>query len=84
MKAWLKIGGRRLDSADSYNTQVSVGLAMKASGVPRSDIFLLQKVGNTNPMVSAGPGCAEIAGIRSGVAHCAAGLQRHLDPDGLK
>ena len=50
VKAWLKIGGRRLDSADSYNTQVAVGLAMKASGVARKDIFLLQKVGNTNPM----------------------------------
>lgn len=50
VKAWLALGGRRLDSADSYNTQVSVGKAMKASGVPRKDIFLLQKVGNTNPM----------------------------------
>ena len=47
---WLKIGGLRLDAADSYDTQVSVGAAMAASSVPRSDIFLLQKTGSWNPM----------------------------------
>jgi diketogulonate reductase-like aldo/keto reductase len=80
VKSWLKLGGRRLDAADSYDTQVqsggstspgspsitplphlrapsplppaqmSVGRAMKESGVARKDIFLLQKIGNTNPM----------------------------------
>ena len=45
---WLKLGGRRLDAADSYDTQYSVGVAMAASGVPRSEIFLLQKTGNWN------------------------------------
>lgn len=46
--SWLKLGGRRLDAADSYDTQYSVGVAMGASGVPRSEIFLLQKTGNWN------------------------------------
>ena len=50
VKSWLRIGGRRLDAANSYYTQVDVALAMKASGVPREDIFLLQKTGNPNPM----------------------------------
>ena len=41
--AWLNAGGRRLDAADSYDTQYSVGAAMARSAVPRSDIFVLQK-----------------------------------------
>jgi len=43
VQTWLALGGRRLDAADSYDTQTSVGIAMAASGVPRSDIFVLQK-----------------------------------------
>lgn len=41
--AWLSAGGRRLDCANSYGSQLSVGKAMAASGVPRADIFLLSK-----------------------------------------
>jgi 2,5-diketo-D-gluconate reductase A len=48
--SWLSIGGRRLDAADSYDTQFSVGRAMAQSSVPREEIFLLQKTGNWNPM----------------------------------
>jgi len=47
---WLAAGGRRLDTANSYDTQESVGAAMYSSGVPRKDIFLLQKIGNWNAM----------------------------------
>ena len=50
VKQWLALGGRRLDAADSYDTQYSVGVAMAESGVARSDIFLLSKTGNWNPM----------------------------------
>jgi diketogulonate reductase-like aldo/keto reductase len=50
VSAWLQLGGRRLDAADSYDTQYSVGVAMAQSGIPRDDIFLLQKIGNWNPM----------------------------------
>jgi len=49
-KTWLQLGGRRLDAADSYDTQTSVGIGMLQSGVSRSEIFLLQKTGNWNPM----------------------------------
>ena len=48
--SWLNVGGRRLDCADSYDTQTSVGIAMGMSPVPRKDIFVLQKTGNWNPM----------------------------------
>ena len=50
VKLWLSAGGVRLDAADSYDTQASVGLAMQQSGVAREDVFLLQKTGNWNPM----------------------------------
>lgn len=50
VKSWLSIGGRRLDCADSYDTQLSVGTGIRESGVARKDIFILQKIGNTNPM----------------------------------
>ena len=42
---WLKLGGRRLDCANSYGSQKAVGRAMKASGIDRKDIFITQKVG---------------------------------------
>jgi diketogulonate reductase-like aldo/keto reductase len=42
--AWLKMGGRRLDSADDYRSSDGVGTGWVASGVPRSEIFLTSKV----------------------------------------
>lgn len=48
--SWLNAGGLRIDAADSYDTQTSVGIAMGASSVPREDIFVLQKTGSWNPM----------------------------------
>lgn len=36
----------RIDNANSYADVVSIGIAIANSGVPRSDIFLLSKVGN--------------------------------------
>jgi diketogulonate reductase-like aldo/keto reductase len=42
--AWLKMGGRRLDSADDYGSRDGVGAGWVASGVPRSEIFLTSKV----------------------------------------
>eukprot|EP00045_Choanoeca_perplexa_P017104 m.241980 g.241980 ORF g.241980 m.241980 type:complete len:330 (-) comp17451_c0_seq1:65-1054(-) len=41
---WLKLGGRRIDSAHSYHTQLGVGQAIIDSGVIREDIFLLSKI----------------------------------------
>ena len=48
--AWLAAGGRRIDAANSYGSQISVGAGMAASGVPRADIFLLSKVGPSKPL----------------------------------
>jgi len=45
VKEWLDAGGRRLDSANMYLNEKSVGKAIKASSVPRSDIFITSKVG---------------------------------------
>jgi diketogulonate reductase-like aldo/keto reductase len=42
--AWLKAGGRRLDSADDYASCGGVGTGWVASGVPRSEIFITSKV----------------------------------------
>ncbi len=42
--AWLKAGGRRIDSSGSYTSHAGVGAGWKASGVPRSEIFLTSKV----------------------------------------
>jgi diketogulonate reductase-like aldo/keto reductase len=42
--AWLKAGGRRLDSADDYLSSDGVGTGWVASGVPRSEIFITSKV----------------------------------------
>ena len=53
---WLKLGGRGLDTANSYNNQDQIGAAMRASGLPRSEIFVTTKIfcaGNTSGAVAA-------------------------------
>jgi diketogulonate reductase-like aldo/keto reductase len=40
----LKVGYRHIDTAWKYGTEQGVGEGMKASGVPRQDIFLITKV----------------------------------------
>ena len=42
--AALKVGYRHIDTARKYGTEHAVGEAMRASGVPRQDIFLTTKV----------------------------------------
>jgi diketogulonate reductase-like aldo/keto reductase len=42
--AWLKAGGRRLDSSQGYASSDGVGTGWIASGVPRSEIFITSKV----------------------------------------
>ena len=63
---WLEAGGRRLDAANSYQDQVDVGKALNAylasSGTPRSDIFLLSKVGPSHPLGGA-DAKAQFAGV---------------------
>jgi diketogulonate reductase-like aldo/keto reductase len=51
ISAWLKVGGRSIDTALDYWNQQGVGKAMKDSGIPREEIFLQTKV----------PGCANPA-----------------------
>jgi len=43
---WLKVGGRRIDNGDSYEDMHAIGEAMKASGIPRKEIFLVTKIGD--------------------------------------
>jgi diketogulonate reductase-like aldo/keto reductase len=43
--SWLQLGGRRIDNSASYHNQRYVGIAMGASGIPRSELFLTSKVG---------------------------------------
>ena len=44
VKEWLALGGRRIDGSLGYEDQVGVGNAVKASGVPRKEIFMVSKV----------------------------------------
>ena len=44
----LKAGYRHIDTARKYGTEREVGEAMRASGVPRGDIFLTTKVSHEN------------------------------------
>jgi 2,5-diketo-D-gluconate reductase A len=46
----MSLGGRRIDAANSYQDQGDVGRALAQSGVARSDIFLLSKVGPSLPL----------------------------------
>jgi diketogulonate reductase-like aldo/keto reductase len=44
----LKLGYRHIDAAATYDNEEEVGAGIKASGVPRSDIFLTSKLWNTH------------------------------------
>ncbi|WP_417580255.1 aldo/keto reductase [Pelagibacterium sp.] len=46
--AALEIGYRHIDTAQSYDTESSVGEAVRRSGIPRSDVFITTKVADTN------------------------------------
>ena len=46
--AALKAGYRHIDTARKYGTERAVGEAMRASGIPRQDIFLTTKVSHEN------------------------------------
>ncbi|WP_125710562.1 aldo/keto reductase [Lacticaseibacillus porcinae] len=48
VKAALDAGYRHIDTATVYGNEVGVGLGLKASGVPREDIFLTTKLWNTD------------------------------------
>ena len=43
--SWLELGGRAIDTGECYDTEAPVGRALRASGVPRSDVFITSKVG---------------------------------------
>eukprot|EP00048_Salpingoeca_helianthica_P004226 m.74839 g.74839 ORF g.74839 m.74839 type:complete len:365 (+) comp13111_c0_seq2:342-1436(+) len=42
--AFLKAGGRRIDTSLGYGTQKGIGRAIKKSGIPREEIFITTKV----------------------------------------
>ena len=44
-RMWLQLGGRRFDGALSYGCDIGVGNAMRASGLPRSEVFFVSKIG---------------------------------------
>jgi diketogulonate reductase-like aldo/keto reductase len=46
--AALKAGYRHIDTARIYGTEAAVGEAMRASGIPRGDVFLTTKVSHEN------------------------------------
>lgn len=50
VSAWLRLGGRRLDCANSYGSQRAVAAGMAAAGLPREELFVLQKTGSTLAM----------------------------------
>ena len=41
---WLEVGGRGFDSAWEYRTQRGIGEAIRASGLPRHEIFVTTKM----------------------------------------
>lgn len=47
VKTALKAGYRHIDCAAIYRNEVAVGEGIRASGVPRSEIFLTSKLWNT-------------------------------------
>ena len=81
----LKAGYRHIDTARKYGTERVVGEGMRASGVPRADIFLCTKVSHENlqPRISPVPSskphrarcrlCRSAIGALAGEEHAARG-----------
>src|SRR5581483_12276409 len=48
----LEAGYRHIDTAQAYGNEASVGRALRASGVPRDDVFVTTKFypGHTDPV----------------------------------
>jgi len=46
----VQLGGRRVDSANSYANQDAVGRALRAAAVPRAELFLTTKTGPGNAL----------------------------------
>ncbi len=44
----LEVGYRHIDTAQSYDTEAECGRAVRASGLPRSDVFLTTKIAPDN------------------------------------
>ena len=53
-KEFLGQGGRLIDTAQMYQNEAELGTAIKQSGLPRSEIWITDKV-NTGPWVGDGP-----------------------------
>lgn len=54
MKTAIKLGFYHLDSAEVYNTEPEVGIAIKESGIARDKLFVTTKVmNNTNDISGA-------------------------------
>ena len=49
---WLNMGGRRIDASLNYRNEPGVGRAIKASSVPREEIFVVSKVGSEGPFAN--------------------------------
>lgn len=47
-KQALSVGYRHLDTAEVYNTESEIGLAIKESGVPRNELFVVTKAISPN------------------------------------
>ena len=45
LATFLQLGGRRIDSSDSYHSQKFAGAALAASGLARREVFFTSKVG---------------------------------------
>lgn len=54
MKTAIKVGYHHLDTAEIYNTEPEVGIAIKESGIARDKLFVTTKVmNNTNDISGA-------------------------------
>lgn len=65
----IRSGYRHVDTADMYNNEEAVGAGLKASGVPRNDVFLTTKVWFTNLADGDLQRSAETSVNRLGVDH---------------
>lgn len=69
VKEALRVGYRHIDTAEAYKNEVSVGRALRDSGIPRADIFVTTKLNNPHTTYEAAKNAIEASLKRLGLEY---------------
>jgi len=81
---WLEVGGRGFDTAWEYQTSRAIGDAVRASGVPRSEIFITHQIPGSLSFTCTDPKCKTFPELPPVSGHYTPNMARHFVADNLQ